>query len=430
MILLVLIKKKSVTQIRALDDLAHSYLKPWLGLPQSAMWALVHDSHGLNVKSVEHLYKESRALSLSNIRFFSDERVRCALDSKEEREGKWSRKFSSAIFVKGLIEEVVPPVVIENIVSTEDQSLDLFEDSEISDAPDSPPVVPSSTVSRKQLKKKIQTGVQDRVDNFWKEEVGRYIMQGDYLALIMEEGNCVTWKSFMWDIPQGVLKFAINAGINTLPTLDNLRRWGKRTNDRCPFCGNIGTLLHVLSNCSVALDQGRYTWRHDSVLSSIIACIRPVLNDGFSLYSDLRGFQAPHGGVIPPNVLVTPLRPDLFLVDESARQVVLLELTCPWDSNISRAHDFKQEKYAPLVADLSVNYKVFHFSVEVSVRGQVSKGNRARLKSFIYRCCRDPKKVTAPLISNCSKLSLLCSYSIFCARKEPTWTSPQLLAVR
>ena len=46
-------------------------------------------------------------------------------------------------------------------------------------------------------------------------------MQGDYLALIMEEGDCVTWKSFMWDVPKGVLKFAINAGVNTLPSHDN-----------------------------------------------------------------------------------------------------------------------------------------------------------------------------------------------------------------
>ena len=68
------------------------------------------------------------------------------------------------------------------------------------------------------------------------------------------------------------------------------------------------------------------------------------MKDGFSLYSDLNGFQAPHGGVIPPDVLVTVLRPDLFLVDESAREVVQLELTCPWDRNINRSHDYKQER--------------------------------------------------------------------------------------
>ena len=114
------------------------------------------------------------------------------------------------------------------------------------------------------------------MNDFWKEKIGHYIMQGDYLALVMEEGNSVTWKSYLWDVPQGVLKFAINAGINTLPTLDNLKRWGKRVNDRCPFCGNIETLLHVLNNCSISLDQGRYTWCHDSVLTTLIDIVRPT----------------------------------------------------------------------------------------------------------------------------------------------------------
>ena len=54
----------------------------------------------MKIKSIDHLYKESRSLTLSHICFFSDGRVRHALDSKEEREEKWSQKFSSATFVK------------------------------------------------------------------------------------------------------------------------------------------------------------------------------------------------------------------------------------------------------------------------------------------------------------------------------------------
>ena len=64
-------------------------------------------------------------------------------------------------------------------------------------------------------------------------------------------------------------------------------------------------------------------------------------------------FYAPHGGVIPPHLLVTDLKPDLFIVNESTKVIVLLELTFPWDSNITRSHGFKQEKYAPFVGDLS-----------------------------------------------------------------------------
>ena len=226
-----------------------------------------------------------------------------------------------------------------------------------------------------------------------------------------------------------VLKFAINAGLNTLPTFDNLKRWGKRVCNRCPFCGNIQTLAHVLSNCSVALDQGRLTWRHNSVLSSIVSFIRPILIEGFSLYADLDGLNAPHGGVIPPHILATNLKPDLFLFNEVSKVAVILELTCPWDSNITRSHEFKREKYAPLVGDLSLTFTVFYFPIEVSVRGQVSKGNRARLKAFLFRCCQNPRKLNSTIIKICSRASLLSSFSIFCARKEPSWNSPALLTV-
>ena len=130
-----------------------------------------------------------------------------------------------------------------------------------------PPPAPQGQLNQRQLKGKVQARVQGRINDFWKEKIGRYIMQGDYLALVMEEGNCITWRSYLWDIPRGILKFAINAGLNTLPSLDNLKRWGKRVSERCPFCGNTQTLLHVLSNCGVALEQGRYTLHHDSILS-------------------------------------------------------------------------------------------------------------------------------------------------------------------
>ena len=151
-------------------------------------------------------------------------------------------------------------------------------------------------------------------------------MQGDHIVLLMEKGSCITWRSYLWDIPRGVLKSAINAGLNTLPSLDNLKRWGKRVSDRCSFCGNTQTLLHVLSNCRVALEQGRYTWRHDSVLSNIVALIQPKLAPGSRLFSDLPGFHAPGGGSIPPNVLVTTSRPDIFIVNETSWEIIVFKL--------------------------------------------------------------------------------------------------------
>ena len=144
----------------------------------------------------------------------------------------------------------------------------------------------------------------------------------------------------------------------------------------------------------------------------------------------MEGFQAPHGGTIPPRILVTSLKPDLFIFNEETRVAVVFELTCPWDNNIERSHNFKEEKYSSLVSDLSHDFTVFQFSVEVSVRGQLTGPNKARLKNLSYRCCRDPKAVSKSLYEIMSKATLLSSFSIFCARREPSWMSPAPLIVK
>ena len=144
----------------------------------------------------------------------------------------------------------------------------------------------------------------------------------------------------------------------------------------------------------------------------------------------MTGFQSPHGGVIPPHVLVTPLRPDLFLINEESMEIIIFELTCPWEQNIDRSHTFKENKYAPIIADLSRRYKVFSFSVEIAVRGLITKQNKSRLKSFSLRCADIGSVDARKLIANCSKASLLASFSIFQAKNEPTWSSPMPLVVQ
>ena len=145
------------------------------------------------------------------------------------------------------------------------------------------------------------------------------------------------------------------------------------------------------------------------------------------LFSDLPGFLAPNGGSIPSHVLVTNLRPDIFIFNESKHEAVTFELTCPWDGNIGRSHAYKEEKYSPLVADLSHSYKTYLFSVEVSVCGQVKAENKKRLKAFVYRVCEEPKSVFKPIVMTLSKIALLSSFSIFTARNEPSWSDPPLL---
>ena len=148
--------------------------------------------------------------------------------------------------------------------------------------------------NRDKLRNLIQQKIQEDVDGYWREKISSLIMQGDFMSLLLEEDNCITWKSFIWSVPRGVAKFAINAGLNTLPSADNLKRWGKRTSDLCTVCSlnRKQTLSHILSYCNSALEQGRYTWRHNSVLRTIYDFISPSLKPGFELYADLENLSA------------------------------------------------------------------------------------------------------------------------------------------
>ncbi|XP_036356637.1 uncharacterized protein LOC118762205 [Octopus sinensis] len=64
-----------------------------------------------------------------------------------------------------------------------------------------------------------------------------------------------------------------NIRLQPLPT--NLVRWNVSENSICK-CGKIGTLNHILSNCSLALN--RYTWRHNLVLKVIFNAIKSQIH--------------------------------------------------------------------------------------------------------------------------------------------------------
>ena len=120
-------------------------------------------------------------------------------------------------------------------------------------------------------------------------------------------------------IPKGVMEFALRSSTNILATQDNLKRWKRTKNDNCQMCIGISsfphkaTLLHVLNNCQAFLgEQERMTWCHNSVLSYIVNTINDSKPDHIQIFSDLPEFKI-NGGSIPPNIMVTALRPDLDL---------------------------------------------------------------------------------------------------------------------
>ena len=79
-------------------------------------------------------------------------------------------------------------------------------------------------------------------------------------------------------------RFAMSANEDQLPTQSMLKHWGYVQEASCHVCrgeakgDKAGSLSHILSRCQSSLDQGRYTWRHDSVLLSIYESVREVVD--------------------------------------------------------------------------------------------------------------------------------------------------------
>ena len=65
---------------------------------------------------------------------------------------------------------------------------------------------------------------------------------------------------------------------NQLRSADMLKLWGYIESAACKLCAAPQcTLHHIISNCHHSLNQGRYTWRHDSVLLNIKNSLEDLL---------------------------------------------------------------------------------------------------------------------------------------------------------
>ena len=79
-----------------------------------------------------------------------------------------------------------------------------------------------------------------------------------------------SWPNLISGPGPKLLSFVLNSMINSVRTPDMLKLWGYKSTADCPLCqAPICTLHHELVGCKVACDQGRYSWRHDSVLCHI-----------------------------------------------------------------------------------------------------------------------------------------------------------------
>ena len=184
-------------------------------------------------------------------------------------------------------------------------------------------IVQSRNIEIPKAKVAVKKSISEDILDIWNEKVQKLTMQGDFASLLIEEKCAVTWQSIIRQMPRNVMSFAIRSATNSLPSPDNLKRWGKRRVAQCPLCANIGTLQHITNNCKVSLDQGRYNYRHDSVLQHITSEIKRTKPEDLEVYSDIAGFDI-NGSTIPQDIIVVNgpgSGPDLVIVNRKTKQI-------------------------------------------------------------------------------------------------------------
>lgn len=190
--------------------------------------------------------------------------------------------------------------------------------------------------------------------------------------------NDLSWNSILAMSPN-LLSFCLASTFDVLPSPSNLKRWKISTESSCSLCNKqICTTAHVLGACKVALSQGRFTFRHDSVLQELLSNLKEFrsniapssgknfqripfvkagtrtsgkrskptgllhLADDWVILSDLSD-----GFVFPGHIAITALRPDMVIYSNCSKIVILIELTCPCEENMVSWHSTKLSKYSP-----------------------------------------------------------------------------------
>ena len=240
--------------------------------------------------------------------------------------------------------------------------------------------------------------------DYWESKFETLTVQNKSLDIVPLEHACPLWKRLMYGLPKKQLSL-LHAGCDTLPTPMDLARWNIITSPKCALCqASQPTTNHILTGCPIALDQGRYTWRHDSVLQVLVHGLQQHSPDSIKLYyADLPGYLA---SVCPPNTIQTDLsstlsRPDLVLVSNNS--ICLFELTIPTNiqQHLLAARARKEDRYSCLQYDLQLSgLSVNLISIEIGCLGHFMPDTIAQ----VANACEVAKET---IRSGCSHCCLL-----------------------
>jgi hypothetical protein len=416
----------AMSTVETVERKINRYTRKWLGLPPGLSTVALYSRSTklrLPLKAITEEYKVGKARLQMMLKYSNDQSLK-----EVDPELKTGRKWKASKAVEAA-EESAKLKEVMGAVQTNRQGLGYATEKRV-------------WWSKASAKEKRDLVIEEVRQQAEAERVQCAVQQG-------QQGQWTTWESVVqrslswndiWHLAPLRLSFIVRSLYDQLPTGSNLVRWNKSQDDKCALCGGVETLNHVLSACKEALGSGRYTWRHNEVLKKISEAVdgaRKKANEKRSGQDRVAPSRAkPVEGILdaasdwkmavdlpgvreyPEVVKQSGLRPDMVLSSESSRTLVMVELTVPYESNMSESHEFKLAKYEGLTSDIrKQGYKTLLFAVEVGARGLAGASVYSLLKRLGL-----PNQTCSRYIKQIAEAAEKASCWIWSKRKERTWS--------
>ena len=126
----------------------------------------------------------------------------------------------------------------------------------------------------------------------------------------------------------------------------NLQKWKQKESPNCLLCNKKETQLHLFTNREAALK--RHEWPHNSIVKIIMNNLITFTSEDFKIYVDINGFVSSNAlfkssRPNEPNAEMYRQRSDIVILENC--RITIIELTCPFETNFNKSHEFKARRY-------------------------------------------------------------------------------------
>ena len=243
-----MIYEVALSRVEMIERMCNINIRRWIGLPRITNNSALYRSKGalqLPLTSIVEIFKAGKVRTVMMLRDSRDPEIR-----NNPPDVVTARKWIAEEETDNIISDLKHRDII-GAVQTDQRGIG------------SDPFKPFSSMNTRERRLAASSKVKEMEAE--KRDV--------HLVQCAQQGQVVRWEenvierklswTEIWNWSTSRLSFLVRSTYDVLPSPVNLVRWKIATEDKC-VCGKRGTLKHILSNCSRALN--RYTWRHNEVL--------------------------------------------------------------------------------------------------------------------------------------------------------------------